>query len=449
VKCHDCGQIQEDVGTLKGSLMELDGKVERGINKLDEKVEAAVKQINGKVEAAVKEINKEMNEEVEAAVKQINGKVEAAVKEINKEMNEKVEASSGQMKKEIGEVKKEVKDMKDNLSKVNKDVDEVKVMMIQMLEKFNMLELLNKLPSPTEGMLNTPREDILIAGGYGGFSSRPGKSTEIYSWEKNGWFEVSPMNDDHEGASSFIYKDQFFVVGGNSKAIETLNLDELPLKWTKFLGKLSYKCDDHQTVVYQQSVIHIGGYNHGKGWSIVISELQLTSPCIMKELCQMSEPRGYHGAEVFEDKVMILGGFNSVNTTDSVLEFDPKRNECKEMPKLPSALCEMATVRWRDEVVVLGGRDTDDQVLNDVFMYNSKTGKTTVLPSMLEKRYGCCAVITGNTIVVMGGVNEKDEYLSSVECFTMGGSTWEYLPAMNNARSGAVAEVLPSTRKYV
>jgi gas vesicle protein len=241
VKCHDCGQIQEDVGTLKGSLMELDGKVEQGINKLDEKVEA------------VKEINKEMKE-----------KVEAAVKEINKEINEKVEASSGQMKKEIGEVKKEVKDMKDNLSKVNKDVDEVKVMMIQMLEKLNMLELLNKLPSPTEGMLNTPREDILIAGGYGGRSSRPGKSTEIYSWEKNGWFEVSPMNDDHEAASSFIYKDQFFVVGGHSKAIETLNLDELPLKWTKCLGELPYECDGHQTVVYQQSVIYIGGYKWAK-----------------------------------------------------------------------------------------------------------------------------------------------------------------------------------------
>ena len=120
-----------------------------------------------------------------------------------------------------------------------------------------------------------------------------------------------------------------------------------------------------------------------------------------------------------------------------------------EMPKLPSALRRMATVRWRDEVVVLGGRDKDEQALNDVFMYDSKTGKTTALPSMLEKRDGCCAVITGNTIVVMGGVNEKDEYLSSVECFTMGGSTWEYLSAMNNARSRAVAEVLSSTRKYV
>jgi hypothetical protein len=426
VKCHDCGQIQEDVGTLKGSLMELDGKVEQGIKKLDEKVEA-VKEIN-------KEMNKEMNEKLEAAVKQIN---------------EKVEASSGEMKKEIGEVKKEVKDVKDNLSKVRKDVDEVKVMMIQMLEKLNMLELLNKLPSP--GMLNTPREDILIAGGYGGRSSRSGKSTEIYSWEKNGWFEVSPMNDDHKGASSFIYKDQFFVVGGAySKTIETLNLDELPLKWTKFLGELPYGCDDHQIVVYQQSVIHVGGYNYGKGLSNVISELQLTSPCIMKELCQMPQPREYHGAEVFEDKVLILGGYClGITATDSVLEFDPKRNECKEMPKLPSALRRMATVRWRDEVVVLGGRDKDDQVLNDVFMYDSKKGKTTALPSMLEKRDGCCAVITGNTIVVMGGRNEKDEYLISVECFTMGGSTWEYLPAMNKSRSRAVAEVLPSTRKYV
>ena len=108
----------------------------------------------------------------------------------------------------------------------------------------------------------------------------------------------------------------------------------------------------------------------------------------------------------------------------------------------------MATVRWRDQVVVLGGRDKDGEVLNDVFMYDCKTGKITALPSMLKKRYESCAVITGNTMVVMGGYNE-DEHLSSVECFTMGGSTWKYLPSMNEKRSDAVAEVLPSTRKCV
>ncbi len=420
VKCHDCGQIQEDVGRLEGNLVELDGKVEAAEKKMGNN-HAEIKTIVGKLEEKVEAVKNRQDE-----IKQ-------------------------QVKKEVNEVKREIKDVKENLSKVNKDVDEVKVMMSQLLEKFNMLELTNKLPSPTEGMLNTHRPDILIAGGSG---PKAGRSTEIYSWEKNGWFEVSPMNEEHRGASSLIFNDQLFVVGGElSKRIETLDLNELPLKWMKFPGELSYKCCDHQTVVYQQRVFLIGGYNHDqRRRSNMISQLLLTSPSTMNELCQMPNPRKCLGAEIFRDKVLVLGGEKSTackDYLDSVLEFNPRKNKCKVLPQLPHPLSRMATVRWRDQVVVLGGRDKHDDVLNDVFMYNCKTGKTTAMPSMLEKRYRCCAVITGDRILVMGGANEKHEVLSSVECFTMGGSTWEYLPAMNKARWGAVAEVLPSTRKYV
>jgi N-acetylneuraminic acid mutarotase len=257
------------------------------------------------------------------------------------------------------------------------------------------------------------------------------------------------MNKNHAETSSFIDKGQVYVVGGvQSKTIETLDLDKLPLKWTKFPGEFPHKCFGHQTVVCQQSVIHIGGYDGDeREWCNVINELQLTSSCAMKELCQMPEPRAFHRAEVFEDKVLIFGGWDPVKTTDSVLEFDAKTNKCIEMRKLPFALSGMATVHWRDEVVVLGGEDEAEQVRNDVFMYNSKTGNITPLPSMLEKRFNCCAVITGNTIVAMGGWNDKT--LSSVECFTMGSSTWEYLPAMNNKKSCAIAEILSCPRKYV
>ena len=428
----DYGMTQEFVGRLEGSLMDLDGKVEV-VEKKIEKNHGDIKRIVGKLEGSLVGMNKMVNEKV--------GKVEV--------ITNRQEEVQREVKKEVGEVKKEVKDVKENLSKVNKDVDEVKVMMSQVLEKLNMLEHLNKLPSPTERMLNTPREDILIAGGY---QDRTG--TEIFSWEKNCWFKVSPMNEERFGASSFIYEDQLFVSGGHaSKTIETLDLSVLPLKWMKCPGKLPYRCHDHQTVVFQERVIHIGGHNYDKRkWSNVISELQLTSPYNVKELCRMHEPRGCHGAEIFQDKVLILGGGKSwrcEDYLDSVLVFDVKTNQCKEMPPLPRPLTCMATIQWRDQVVVLGGKGKNDEVLNDVFMYDCKTGKITVLPSMLEKRWGCCAVITGNTIVVMGGMNEELEDLNSVECFTMGSSTWEYLPAMNKARSYAVAEVLPSTRKYV
>ena len=422
VKCHDCGQIPEVVARLEGSLMELDGKME-ATNKEMKNNQVEMKKVVGKLEGRLTELD---------------GKVEA------------VKNSQDQLKQDQQEVKKEVKDVKESLSKVNNDVDEVKVMMIQMLEKFNMLELMNKLPSQTEEMLNTARKDILIAGGR---ESRTKfyNSVEIFSWEKNGWFELSQMNKEHDGASSFIYNDQVFVVGGcGCETIETLNLNELPLKWMKYRGELPDICFNHQTVVYQQRVIHIGGYEKESS-SDIIRELQLTSSVTMKKLSQMPEPRDSHRAEIFEDKIMILGGEqgSSGEPLNSVLEFDPKKNECKEMPPLPHPLTRMATVCWRDQIVMLGGRDKDGKVLNDVFMYDCKTGKTTTLPSMLEKRKECCAVITGSTIVVIGGRNDNDETLSSVECFTMGGSTWEYLPAMNKARRRAVAEVLPSTRKYV
>ena len=430
-ECLDSGKLQEVVERLKGRLMELEGKVETN--------HVEMKRIVGKMEGSLGEKNKKINEKVETLQgmnEMVNVKVQALQNQIYQEV--------GEVKKEIGGIKRDVKDLKENRSTVNKDMKDVKMMMNQILEKLNVLELLNKLPSPSEGMLSTRKEDILIAGNAYGETC---KRVEIFSWEKNGWFEISSMNEKHYAASSFIYEDQLFIVGGyNSETIETLNLIELPLKWTKHVTDLPYPSCSHQTVVHQQRVIHIGGYNHNiDRRSDVISELQLTFPSVMKELCRMPESRYCHGAKILDDKVLILGGVtDDGKALDSVLEFDPKKNECKKLPPLPYPLTRMATVHWRDQAVLLGGRDKDGKVLNDVFMYDCKTGKITVLPSMLEKRWACCAVITGNIIVVMGGWNEKDE-----ECFTMGRSSWEHFPAMNIAGCAAVAEVLPSTRKYV
>ena len=180
VKCLDCGKTQKIVERLEESLMRLDGKVEATNSEM-------------------------MKNHVVVDMKKIVGKLEGSLVGMHKMVNEKVEAVMNRQK----EVQREVKDVKENLSKVNKDVDEVKVMIIQVLEKLNMSEHLNKLPSLTERMLNTPRQDILIAGGFGDETG-----TEIFSWEKNGWFEGSPMNEEHARASSFI-KISYLLLGSS------------------------------------------------------------------------------------------------------------------------------------------------------------------------------------------------------------------------------------------
>ena len=125
----------------------------------------------------------------------------------------------------------------------------------------------------------------MIAGG-----GRCKKATEIFSWEKNGWFDVSPTNEEHHGASSFIHNEQIFILGGwESKAIETLDPNELPLKWKKYRGNISFSCSNHKTVVYQQRVIHIGGFSRSES-SNKISELQLIPayPMVLKYLKRKS-----------------------------------------------------------------------------------------------------------------------------------------------------------------
>ena len=85
----------------------------------------------------------------------------------------------------------------------------------------------------------------------------------------------------------------------------------------------------------------------------------------------------------------------------------------------------------------------EDGASKKVFMYDSKTGNITALPSILEERSASAAVITGNTIVVMGGRGNPVR-LRSVEAFTLGGYSWKYLPAMNEIRSVPTATVLPT-----
>ena len=289
-----------------------------------------------------------------------------------------------------------------------------------------------------------------------GFTSS--SSVEKFSWKERAWAQLPSMKERRSEASSFVYKNQIFVAGGctgstgssgRTDTMEVLKIDEQPLKWTESPAKLPFKCNGHKTVVYQNNLIHIGGYNATeRKCSDAISEVLLTPPYPNKLLCRMPQPRKCHGVEILNDKILILGGssnFSANNNLDTVFMDDVNKNELKQMPPLPRAVSKMATVRWGDKVVVIGGSDKDGKVLSDVLMYDSKTGESNVLPSMLHKRHGCSAIITGNVIVVMGGWNEKGQCLSSVECFTLRGNSWEELPPMIEPRRYATAVVMPST----
>jgi hypothetical protein len=331
--------------------------------------------------------------------------------------------------------------MKEKTEGIAADVDQVKALMVQMLQKLRFLENTIQMSSAINHASNALIEDILVAGGMDNGDNAL-KSVERFSWKNNVWERVSSMSIGRVEATSFVYENQLFVAGGcKSDVIEVSNLNEGPLQWAISQALLPFQCKSLRSVVHQNRAILFCACRK----TDYCAELCLTTPYTSKQLCNLPGPaRKHYRVVAFEHKVLIFGGRSVIteHLLDSVLEFDLSTNEFKEMHPFPCAVSSMAGVRWGDQAVLIGGFD-EDGPSKKVFMYDSKTGNTTALPSMLEERSACAAAITGNTIVVMGGKGTPDR-LRSVEAFTLGSYSWRYLPAMNDIRSVSTATVLPT-----
>ena len=333
----------------------------------------------------------------------------------------------------------DVEEMKEKIKGMADDIDEVKGFTVQIFEQLRFHA--NTVQISTGMNHESLKEDILVAGGLDSRGIYL-KSVEKFSCKKNVWEKAPSMNVSRKGATSFVYENQVFVAGGcDSPVVEVLNLNEDRLQWTESIARVSSLRGDLCSVVCQNRAVLFCT----SGKTDNCTELCLTAPYTCKQLCKMPEaPRKYYTVVAFEHKVLIFGGSNAseYDPFDGVLQLDIDTKEFKVMPALPYAVSSMAGLRWGDKAVLIGGFNKDGPS-KKVLMYDSKTGKTTKLPSMLEKRSACAAVITSNTIVVMGGKGQAGR-VSSVEAFTFGGYSWRYLPAMNDIRSVPTATVLPT-----
>ena len=247
---------------------------------------------------------------------------------------------------------------------------------------------------------------------------------------------------------------------GTGINVEELDLEELDLKgpnpakkkrgWIEsplsFQEELRFQgLYGHVCVVHHDSLLVIGG-QFGDDVYDTIHEIQLKEapPYTSRLRSQMPRPKCYHGAVKFAGKVYIIGGMETSDPirggpTNTVLAFDPRKNTCTEMKSLPYPVSHMATTVWNDNVVVLGGKDNEGNVLNTGIMYNVTLKKAIPFPPMENKRYGCTAVTFGDNIIVMGGLNEGREKLNSVECYNAVSKKWTELPGMMKRRAYATA----------
>ncbi|XP_028400919.1 uncharacterized protein LOC114524016 [Dendronephthya gigantea] len=359
-------------------------------------------------------------------------------------MGTNVENLQQNVNAKFGQMNNDMERMRTNLNEVKEGFDNFKEAVIEKKERKDNAEVDGA--NDVDDQANGERR-ILVAGGFGC------DSVEMFNYSRRLWSTLKPMTRDREGASSFVYNNQATVAGGSDEegamdSMISIGIHPIPdasIDWGHVVAKLPTGMHAQSSVVYNDSLFVIGGYDSDQGnVSNRIYEIMLEPPHRVEQVSTMPEPRVYHGTELCDGSIYIFGGGKSGRCRDnmnSVLSYDIETTEAQRLPALPYQVGRMATVKWGENAVIIGGVDRNGRSLNSVVIYNMKTGKFYMLPPMLRKRDGCTAVVIENTIVVLGGDDEAGNTLKSVEGFNFGSYSWEELPDMNEARMLATAVV--------
>ena len=357
--------------------------------------------------------------------------------------------SCGEMTKTLADMEKRmattearIVNVETNMADMKTNIEGLKTALIESFDEMKdvLVKMEDKIEENTRKVRNTAsgdKENIIVAGGFGT------DSVEMFNWRQRTWSPLQSLPEERHGATSFVHNNHVTIAGGSCSGrvddMIRMNINpnpDLSMHWSECPVKLPAKLTFHSSVLYNDHLIVTGGYN-GNEVSDCIHEVQLVPPYTVKTLSRMPEPRRDHSTQLFDDNLLIVGGRRTGSYRDnlsSVVLYDIKKNECKQLAPLPYEVSKMATVRWGDNIVVIGGADKRGNALDTVIIYNVKTEQSHLLPSMRCKRWGCAAVVIGNNIVGLGGDDERGRDLKSVETFNFESYTWQELPEMFEAR---------------
>ena len=431
LKCHSCGEMTKTLSDIEKRMARI------GTNQAN---------VQKNMEGKLTNLEKNMATNLETQIRNTDTTMQNNIAILEAKLAESVEKIVDQ------KLAKNAANMDGKLEAVNNEVKGLKTALVEAFDQMKdvLIKMDDKIEENGRKVRNAPsggRENIIVAGGY------HNDSVEMFNWRHRTWSPLQSMPKKRNGATSLVYNHQVVIAGGYCYGSGYLDdmirmnvhpLPDLSIHWSEFPVKLPAKLAYHSNVLYDDKLMVTGGYD-GNAISDKIHEVHVVPPYTVKSLSRMPEPRQNHCTEIFDDSLLIVGGKKSGHCQDnlsSVVLYDIKNNVCKQVAPLPYEVSLMATVRWGDNVVVIGGADKRGKALNTVIMYNVKTEQSHMLPPMRCKRRGCTAIVVENNIVVLGGVDEHSLILKSVESFNFERNNWQEFPEMSQARYRHTAVVV-------
>ena len=164
--------------------------------------------------------------------------------------------------------------------------------------------------------------------------------------------------------------------------------------------------------------------------------------------------RGSPGAAVYKNKIYMVGGLTDGHWSgwvDWFDEYDPVSNTWKIMPAAPRARDHAHVVVANDKLYVAGGRRSSgstgqvfDITIPEVDVFDFISGVWSTLPAssnLPNPRAGAATVLLGNEVIVIGGENSQTFAHKETDALNISTNTWRRIADLQQARHGTQAIV--------
>ena len=214
--------------------------------------------------------------------------------------------------------------------------------------------------------------DIYLLGGQDSSASAL-KKVEVFVAEENDWKSFDNLNEEREGLAAVVIEGQIHVMGGSNENGDILDSVEF------------FDTDEDK-------------WEFATDWTLDV-------------------PRALFGYAVQDDIAYSIGGFSSFGLVGLVQAYSEGEG-AQDLPVVVPGRGGLAATALDDAIYAMGGRRSNNQVVNTVNKYIPDETRWDTAPDMLVGRERFAAVTLDDQILVFGGNTTDGDVLGSVEAFT-------------------------------
>ena len=220
--------------------------------------------------------------------------------------------------------------------------------------------------------------NIFVIGGRDS-TNNPLKKVEVFIPSENDWESFDNLNEEREAPAAVVIDGELYVMGGSNgsgnilDSVEFLNYDEekweMEDDWTLDVPRASFAYVATDDVAYS-----IAGYSSFGPIGLV---QRYTEEDGETDLTPLSPARGALAAAWLENAIYAMGGRRSNNqVVNTVNRFFPNENRWEIAPAMNTARERFASVSIANDIFVFGGNSNNGAVLNTVEAF-----VTTIAPA--------------------------------------------------------------------